>query len=451
MQTYDLITYTFGAVSYLTLAALIVIFISTQTRTLRKRGETTLQALTSIGVVFSLIYALLFLLEPLLVIYASKWGSRHLLLLSEETRIRLICKSMTLAVIGYLFFVLGYKIRIADHLALRLPVFSINNSGTIDRAFVISLFLLIGCAGAYIFDIGTILEIAKDPNTRLDLTKGKGYVFFLIQFYLTAILIGYLYFLDGKRGIFMEMILWLAPVSIIAFGGRADLVQIWATMLIIRLSRDGKMGRIFTLIFTAAILFVIGGVQVYRHSVGLDISTINVFEKFFWSLRHVLITYDNLLSYLHLFDQKFSYLYGRPIFDILYLALPTQLLGEKPVEMPVILAYEMYGVAGGTPFTIIGYLHNALAHPAIMIGMFAIGFILHLSEAYYLENKNHKSVQLIQGFLVGRIFIIIWGVISSGVLGYVQFYLQFLLAFLILTRFTLTVKSGDVTHVQVRG
>jgi hypothetical protein len=149
------------------------------------------------------------------------------------------------------------------------------------------------------------------------------------------------------------------------------------------------------------------------------------------------------LAYLDVFRGNLNYQYGSPFIDILYYITPGNILDLKPLEPGVELAQVIYPDltdGTGTPYTIIGFLHNNFSLPGIIAGMFLVGVSLSVLNSYLRNNREQNSVIIIYSIVLGRLIILLWGVFYSGVLGYAQFFLQCVIAFALLSGFKMRKK-----------
>ncbi len=429
-----------GIAAYVMLVGLIARHGSRWYAQARRDGHNAIGALFHAGVFFTISYFLLFVLEPIFILAFDSPTGYYVSLLTMEDRLLLVCKASMLGLVGFLAFVYGFNSRLADKVGFLVPYFKINKTGRNRRIAVVSLFIVVGIFFFIQFDFMSIL---KDPSRRVELTSGKGYQFFFVQFYLTGVLLWYAYHLDRvKTSYVTSILLWALPLGIGAFGGRADVVQIWLAMVIIR-SMKFKYANFFLYVsvFAMMVLFL-GGFMVYRHFYIYDsLRDVDaLFQKFAWSLQHLLVTYDNFLAYLDVFERSFSYAFGSNLLEFMYYVVPSDLIGEKPIRPPAMLRSVIYPDArGGTPFTLVGYFHLTFALPGILIGMYLFGLFLKIINSYLKYHRDENSVIIFYGFTVARLFILLWGVVIPGLLGYAQFYIQFIVMFLLLSKFRISI------------
>jgi hypothetical protein len=370
--------------------------------------------------------------------------------MANETVYSLLSKALFYGLVGYAGFALGYRIKIFRKIGKAIPYFSINRVNKPLLITVVILYILISLIGLYLYGIDTVLYVMSHPQTRIETLAGTGYVFFAVQFYLTAVLLLYVYHLDSRRqsrtwGLF----LWLLPLSVLVFGGRTHLMGIWMAMLIIYVFKERKPK--FTHILTSSVLIVstTGLYFIFRqyvtstHGMGSFSDIEEAPLKFLWSIRHTLVPFDNFMAYLDVFESNLKYEYGSPFIDILHYIVPSDFLNLTPLEPGVELAQVIYpGISEGTgtPYTIVGFLHNNFSLPGIVFGMFVLGVSLNVLNSYLRRNAEQNSVIIIYSVVMGRLIIVLWGVFYAGVLGYAQFFLQFVIAFALLSGFKMKKK-----------
>lgn len=413
-------------------------------------GDSRLKACFNAGFFFSLLYFLMFVVEPVLVLLWREGSGYFLIPMASETIYSLMSKALFYGLMGYAGFVIGYRIKLFRKIGNALPYFSINRVNKPILITVVILYLMISLFGLYLYGLDTVFYVMSHPQSRVETLAGTGYVFFAVQFYLTAVLILYAYYLDSRRrsrvwGIF----LWLLPLSVLVFGGRTHLMGIWLAMLIIYVYKERKPN--FALILASSVLIVstTGLYFIYRQYVtsteGMgsfsDIEEVPL--KFLWSMRHTLVPFDNFMAYLDVFGSNLKYEYGSPFIKILHYIVPSGLFNLTPLEPGVELAQIIYpGISEGTgtPYTIVGFFHNNFSLPGIVVGMFFLGASLRVMNSYLTRNVEQNSVIIIYSIVMGRLIIVLWGVFYSGVLGYAQFFLQCAFAFLLLSGFKMKKK-----------
>ena len=439
-----------GAFSYIALTALIVISASAWYKESLALGDSRLRACFNAGFFFSLLYFLMFIVEPVLILLWREGSGYFLINLPTEKIYFLLSNALLYGLIGYASFVLGYRVKIFRKIGKVLPYFSINRANRPLLITVGILYFLISIFGLYLYGIDTLFYVLTHPQTRIETLAGTGYLFFAVQFYLTAVLLLYTYHLDSRRpSRIWGLFLWLLPLSVLTFGGRTHLMGIWLAMLIIYVLKQHRPKFMKILTYSVLIISMTGLYFIYRQfitsneGIGSYGDLHDTPLTFLWSMRHTLVPFDNLLAYLDVFRGNLNYQYGSPFIEILYYITPGNILDLKPLEPGVELAQVIYPDltdGTGTPYTIIGFLHNNFSLPGIIAGMFLVGVSLSVLNSYLRNNREQNSVIIIYSIVLGRLIILLWGVFYSGVLGYAQFFLQCVIAFALLSGFKMRKK-----------
>ncbi len=437
-------------ISLIALSALITVTAGGWYKEAVAMGDGRLRACFSAGFFFSLLYFLMFVVEPVLILLWREGSGYYLIPMPAETIYSLLSKAMLYGLAGYASFALGYRVKLFRGIGQALPYFSINRANRSLLIAVIILYSLISAFGLYLYGIDTLLYVLSHPQTRIETLAGTGYLFFAVQFYLTAVLLLYVYHLDSREpSRIWGLFLWILPLSVLTFGGRTHLMAIWLAMLIIYVFKKRRPN--FARILTSSLLIIstTGLYFIYRQYITSTqgIGSISDIEDapltFLWSIRHTLIPFDNLMAYLDVFQSSLNYQYGSPFIDILHYVIPGDVFHLTPLEPGVELAQVLYpGIleGTGTPYTIVGFLHNNFSLPGIIVGMFLVGGFLRALNSYLRYNMEQNSVIIIYSIVLGRLIILLWGVFYSGVLGYAQFFLQCLIAFALLSGFKVRKK-----------
>lgn len=438
-----------GVVSLLMLSVVAALFSRHRFMSMARSGIPNGLKYVDAGIYFTFLYLLFFLLEPVLVILDVPGTGYYLAWLSEDSRLYYASIASIVGFIGYVFFVFGYT-RKPLTIIRAIPVLHINDSSNLSKLILMLLYFSISLVGFWYYGAGNIEQMLLNPEDRMEDASGTGYAFFLVQFYLSAILV--LYALDGQRGRYPRVfraILWIAPIGMVVFGGRTDVAQIWLCLFFIYLIKNN--GVKLTKIIYAALLMALflSMALVYRKSSfgsgGLESEdALTILGLVGWALRHALVPFDNFASYLHVHHGNYPYLLGLPFIDIVFQLIPSSWINSKPIEPGIMLAGALYpGVEGGTPFTIVGFYFANIDIAGVMVGMFATGYLLRVLHQYFLLHRREMSVVVIYSFILSRLIIVIWGVYYSGVLGYAQFFMQFILAFMVLIAFR-RLRRGSV-------
>jgi oligosaccharide repeat unit polymerase len=439
-----------SVLAFTALSVLIIVSASGWYKEALASGDSRLRACFNAGFFFSLLYFLMFVVEPALILLWREGSGYFLIPMPSETIYSLLSKAMFYGIAGYAAFVLGYRMKIFRKIGKALPYFSLNRVNKPLLITVVILYFLISFFGLYLYGIDTLFYVMTHPQTRVETLAGTGYLFFAVQFYLAAVLLLYAHHLDSrKRSAVWGLFLWILPVTVLAFGGRTHLLQIWMAMLIIYVFKQRKPN--FTQILTSLILIVstTGLYFIYRQYVtsSQGMGSFSDIEeaplKFLWSIRHSLVPFDNFMAYLDVFQSNLNYQYGSPFINILHYIAPGGFFDLTPVEPGVELAQVIYpGISEGTgtPYTIVGFLHNNFSLPGILVGMFFLGASLRALNSYLRTNIEQNSVIIIYSVVLGRLIIVLWGVFYAGVLGYAQFFLQFVIAFALLSGFKMRKK-----------
>ena len=438
------------AFSLVALSALIIVSASGWYKEAIALGDSRLRACFNAGFFFSLLYFLMFIVEPVLILLWREGSGYFLIPMSTETIYSLLSKALLYGLAGYVSFVLGYRLKLFRKIGQALPYFSINRVNRSLLIAVIILYLLVSIFGLYLYGIDTLLYVLSHPQTRIETLAGTGYLFFAVQFYLTAVLLMYAYHLDShKQSRIWGLFLWLLPLTVLTFGGRTHLMGIWLAMLIIYVFKERRPNFTQILTFSLLIISTTGLYFIFRQFVTSTqgIGSFSDIEeaplKFLWSIRHTLVPFDNFMAYLDVFESNLNYQYGSPFIDILHYIIPGDIFHLTPLEPGVELAQVLYpGIleGTGTPYTIVGFLHNNFSLPGIIVGMFFIGGSLRALNSYMRYNMEQNSVIIIYSIVMGRLIIVLWGVFYSGVLGYAQFFLQFIIVFALLSGFKMRKK-----------
>jgi len=436
----------------MSLSATIIVFAYSWYKDAIASGESKFRALISAGCFFSILYFVMFILEPLLILLWQDGSAYYLVNMPKGRVWSLLSQALFYGLLGYVFFALGYRLKLARHVGRALPYFKINKARKSLYISIAIVYFLLSMVGLWLYGIDNILYIVLNPQGRIEALSGTGYLFFFVQFYLTAVLLIYSIQLDSPRpSKIWEFILWCLPVPILLFANRTNLLQIWLAMLIMYVLKSRKPKITKALLVVISILIVAGVFLFYRmhFSSNQGIYSLADIEeaplKLLWSIRHALVPFDSLMVYFDVFQSNISYKYGSPFIEIFQYIIPSDIIGERPFDSAKELAQLSYPKVSentGYPFTIVGFLHVNFSIPGIIVGMFVMGILLRVLNSYLVYHREQNSVIIIYSFVLARLFIVLWGVFYSGTLGYAQFFIQFAIAFAILGGFRLYRKRA---------
>lgn len=419
----------------------------------RRRGASPTAAAFQAGVFCSLAYAFFFLVEPLLIVAFDRPLTPYVRAMPPGQRADLVSVASLLALLGYLGLWAGRSSPRARAWGERLPTVEVEGAPRSRFYLVLAAFFLATLVGSSRFDL---VQLARSPHLRIELTAGKGYWFLLVQAYLAATLF---WFADRCRVERASRVLvgalWVFPVGVAIFGGRTDVLQVWLTMLAIRgvLSRRTRL-RNDLLVLVLVISFLTGflvwrrSVQRSRRAPGPSVARTSTTERLVHALQMAFLPYDAFLAYLDLYEDHFRGRLGSGLREISSFAIPRSLDPDRPVRSQALLR-ELVAPRGrgGNPFTLVGYLHMNLSYLGVILGMYLVGLLCAAAEGYQARNRDREAPTVLVSVFTVRLFPLLIGSFIPWFFNALQFFALLILWCLALGRVRST-RSPSRVFVQ---
>lgn len=407
-------------------------------RQARARGYSQTASLFDVGVFVSLTYLLFFVVEPVLILGFDTCSSDYVAALPYARKLELVGWASGFALIGYLGFAVGLRVRGAAAIGDALPYIRTSDAGPGRRRALVAGLFLLAVVGYSRFDF---VRLLAEPHLRSEINVGMGYWFGLVQAGVVATLLAFAAHVRSPRGSYLRgAVLWSLPLGLAIFGSRTMVLSVWLTMAVVRavLGRRASLGRDLALLL--AMLVFLAGFLIYRRSAARrrwqgprrpDATTF--FARVPAALHFALYPYDAFLVYLDLYEDHFADRMGSGLYEVLAYAIPRKLLPERPVRAQFILRELLYPDArGGNPFTLVGYLHLNLSYVGVFLGMAFLGFLGGVMRQYLWIHRGEESVAVLYGFAVASSFPLMIGSFLPWLFGFLRLLVLYLAGLLAL-------------------
>ena len=314
----------------------------------------------------------------------------------QDEQTQLMALALIYVLVGLASFYIGYSTLLARRIGARLPAFRSAWSSHRVRHVVI-LFTIIGitCFIVYAHYGGGILYLYKHPELRWYIfcaIPAAGYLVWGVRFLPLAT---YIWFVDHST-VRRSRIFWLYSVAVsgilLAFGGRARVLSMWITLIILRhylikrLSLKGILGVIglaIIFLFLFSLLLRGDSGEAFKHTnYLLSGEYFGGIAPFMHILKHI--------------PKELGPYWGQTFASLIFFPIPRALWPDKPVVAGTLILQPFFpNQPGAVGVPLIAELYLNFLLPGIVIGMFLFGVISRALYAYLKKNVNSRASVLI--------------------------------------------------------
>lgn len=407
-------------------------------------------------------YGWCYFLRP---IYMVLSGCDHLYLKLDKNELaELLIIALGYAIIGIIFFYLGYRLQIVKNIAKLIP-FPDPKWDKKASYYVILIYMVVGviCSIIYLKANGGI----EFYITHINWFRGESLnirLAFLQWGFILLPIAEYIWFLNIIKlnsSFFSKLLFGLYALScsiiLLMLGGRSTVIISW--LMLALLYHYGKRPlriRFMLVIFAFALIFLLvtGQIRSYMLSTTDHYNNTLMINSFRSSLINISILEDFLnspnsdamdvfIGILRGVPNKLPFQYGKQFIELFEALIPAGLIpmsGMREVLRVYLLGEQIrdafwpwYG--GGTPPSILGFLYINFHVIGIIIGMLIFGAFSRCVYSYFLYNRKNKGVILLYGLSV---FKFITGMIRGGdfvhvAQGYLIHFLFMIIALILIT------------------
>ena len=395
--------------------------------------------------VFLLVFALLFAIKPLEIIFY------------REHNEMILMWALIYVVVGLLSFLMGYYFIFGAQFGKAID--PLPDRWRNDKTRIICVISIILGLVTYILiikitDIGGIMGAFTNMwQFRLRaFTEGRAYLAMLTQFFLSVpLVIWFIELLKRPRLKVWEWFPFIAYLMVIlfifmSFGVRGMPINVIISLLISYHYLKRRIPVVVLGVIVAGIIFFIMFAGLYRAAaientpvpeVLMQLSEIPA-QSYLSVFLDRIDALPNFMTVLEGFPtSSMDFGYGSTFLNFIVQPFPRSIFPEKPYLIGDLFTQQFfpsdYGWVTKDP-SIFGELYMNLHIGGIVLGMFLLGMICRIFQAYIEKNRNNKGVILFYTQVFGfPAFYLNTGFNSSTTIGFL-FCLVFVLVFLNLIR-----------------
>ena len=336
---------------------------------------------------FSMIFTIMFL--------------KHYFQLTENL-INLMNKMLLFAIIGIIFYNLGYLLDFSK-IVKKFPL--LKDRWNFKRTLNISLFLLLIGILAFIIILNKlgVIYLLTHLYMRAVILSKYSYLTALTQVIVPALLAIYLIFFKYRKFLgFPIFITFIVLIILVFFGGRfrifSVLVMIFSLYNYIK--KRIEIRHVVFLILFGFLVFLALYLRNYSYS--------------FKSLKDVIVQVSiNNFNYPYFFlkvientPSKIPYQYGKTFISLLFYPFPRSVFPAKPLSAgPLITRYLFPNLKySSVPPTILGEFYLNFSYIGIIAGMFLLGILHKIMYSYFINNSKNTTNIYIYSILVPFFF-----------------------------------------------
>jgi oligosaccharide repeat unit polymerase len=362
---------------------------------------------------------------------------------SNFYREEILIKSLLLAIVGLLFFYLGYASPLSLNIARSIPT-PTPTPLTEQRLINLGLFwILIGIIGQVVF-----IERSGGIEVYFSVARGFGaykentaYLYLLKWVIFPGLVIGFVAIASGYVAQWKKIILYLTGIGFWLFqviaAQRSGVIMVGILLLACYyLPKKRKIPVWNTLFVFLAVFYITGLICLFRGEMfwgssfeGFKTYYSNPLEKQFDDLSKGYVgaggnkyapTREFLMynNFINIIPDKVEYAYGRLYADYLVNWIPLIIWPNRTSLFQEYKAQLYYGIpfsTRGAVFTILGEYYLNLGIPGIILGCYVTGLLLGILFQWKFLHPNNPGVLIVflSFFQIGGMWVICQGVLGN--------------------------------------
>ena len=373
---------------------------------------------------------------------------------------REISGATLLAVVGLIFFLVGYGINLKTGIGDRLFCYG-NEWNRTKTVLVITAFFMVCLMGYLMFFYysgGIANVLLTERKMRWQYNYASPYSMFLTKYIIPGILILYASMIDAnkKLGLHKILIIFVCLLavffaSVFVTGSRRNVLTLMLSMVIFwhyfkrSISISKATGIIFGMVaflFSTTIVrtFMHDYKRLFEQGVGSIVGA-PTFELLYITLPTNV--YEMFLTLLRQVPESMGFLWGDTYFRLFYIIIPRSIWPDKPGNIsqlvPQLLNVDFADRHITTSVTFIGELYWNFGWFGIVVGMLVFGILAKMLYNYVIKHKDSKGAVLIYSVTISYIMELFRGTFHTTTLYYLATVLIPLVVFL---RYTSAKKKG---------
>jgi oligosaccharide repeat unit polymerase len=383
-------------------------------------------------VVFSLVYAVFFVLPPIADFFNAPTY------IDDPKFIEMI----TLVFVGAFAFYVGYWVHSCKSLARKLPGFSPYWDGR-HLSMLILVYSIIGvvCLGLLADSVGGALYFVTHLGERSDLLSGKTYLIWGMELIPAAFLVWAAFSFAIRKWTLLFWVYGIGAVCLLfAFGVRVRLLPILMVLIVLYhyLVRRIKPIALFVLMTIGILIFVyIPSQRTNVYVLNVDAFTsLDKFYSIMFEARNINL-YRDLLIVLNGVPSERPYLYGATYAAFLVMPIPRVLWPAKPVGMgviyPAVFLPELAQNNISVGPTCLGELYWNFGWLGIVCGMMLFGFACRVMWEYCVMHSRHAGAIVVLGLSALAVGMEIRGEFGSMTEIYLMYLLSVVVGIIVVT------------------
>jgi oligosaccharide repeat unit polymerase len=411
----------------------------------------------------SVLFLLVFVARPLQILLDPEARSRAM-----PDGVWLFEQALMLGGLGVSCLYFGYRARIGDRLARKLPSVGERWRGT-RVAQVAAAYLVVGLTGyaVAIARSGGPASFVRTLGGRRLLAASGNWVFAssLVLVHAAALLVGTHCFQRKRlRGLFVLSVV-LSVATSLSLGGRsAVLVPLLALMVAHAYSRSSGDGRgwslrraaliggaaatavIFAVVLRAARTEGLAGRAVSLEPLSLLVGG-DAVDAFLGEFNQ----FDWLVVVLKVFPRELPLQLGGTLLHFFAMWIPRALWADKPLPISFVISRAVTGVATGQPSTIIGELFLNYHLPGVVVGMAAFGVFLKVAHSYLRHNRASPGAILVYAFTFASLHELFTRTLAPKAFAFTLFMVPAIVAVLLVQQRRSGVSTAAIPGPAARG
>jgi len=350
----------------------------------------------------ALLLLLIFVLRPIQILLDF---DKRVYLLYDDSAI--IAKGLMFGALGNVAFLFGYKRRVAEKLARKVPVFQTNWSA--GRVMLLSIVYTIIGVGGFSYSLlrsGGIESFVSSLQGRQLIMESSSYAFaaLLNLVYIGSTILAAYYFRTKRlKGLFYAAVPFSFFLGLLQ-GGRAIVLVYFVSILVLyyysRIARRGREGRFFlttAIIFIIAVVFI---VQLGAYRTRLERGTIAAGRNsslgwYGTSFLQEFNQFDWFAIVLKNTPTVLPYQYGKTLLEYFVQFVPRMFWAGKPLPIEYRVTNLLANYQSGSPFTIVGEMYINFGLAGILFGMIILGIFARTAYEYMKQNPSNSAAILL--------------------------------------------------------